>query len=171
MESQLPWNYVVCNLTMSVPTEQRSMQFSRTNITKFRRVLQISLTWFICVDQPSRFSVSWEYILCCTSCEQQSQRSHHFALWQKQTVAQDPYSFGLWQPAYTSKSPAWLHHLAANEHVHMPHRATKSGSAFYPLHRTAAPSCCRWCLDSHCSGAGRCADGLGHANSCTCLYL
>lgn len=95
MESQLPWHYVVCNLTMTVPTEQRSMHFSRTNITKFRRLFQISLTWFICVDQPSQFSASWEYILCCTSCEQQSQRSRHFAFWQKQTVAQDPYSCSL----------------------------------------------------------------------------
>lgn len=99
MESQLRWNDIVCNLTTAVPTEQRSMHFSRTNITDFRRVLHISQTWLRCADQPSNFSIPWEYIPCRTSCEQ---CSHHFAFWQKQTVAQDPLLFlMLWRRGYT----------------------------------------------------------------------
>ena len=90
MESHLPWNYIVFNLAMTTLTEQRSIKFTRTNITNFRRVSQMSSSWFICMDQHSHFSISWEHILCYTSCEQQSQCSHHFAFWQEQYMAQDP---------------------------------------------------------------------------------
>lgn len=77
---------------MTAPTEQRSTHFSRTNTTNFRRLLRISPTWFIYVDQPSHFSISWEYTPCCTSSEQQSQCSHHLAFWQKWSVTQEPFS-------------------------------------------------------------------------------
>lgn len=108
-----------CSLTRSVPTEQRSVHFSRTNTTIFRGVLQISLMWFVFVDQPSHFSISWEYIPFCTSCEQWSSWSHHFAFGEKQTMAENRYgcSSSLGRPPSLT-APRWSCWLTSSHATH-----------------------------------------------------